>query len=472
MDFQVSSVYFYGVISYLMVLVGVAVYLSKRVHSQADFAVAGRSLPSFVVFGTLVATWMGSGSLFGHSEKAYSAGLVITLMLLADVLGFGLLYMLAGKVRRMQQLTLQDLLETRYNKWVRLFGSIALIIAYTTIVSYQFRAAGSVLNLIKPSISVGNATIMAAGFIILFTVTAGLLSVAYTDVIQGVTMIVGVFIALPILISKAGGMGEIVNQLPSSYFNPFHDFSFTAFLGLFLPAFLLLLGDANMYQRFFAARSEGSAKKAVSFVIVGILAVELAIIFMAMIGQVLEPDLANPGKVIAVLAIKHVPMILGVVMITVIAAVVVSTGDSYLLSPATSFARDIYQSFLRPKASEKEMLLVSRASVIVLGLIALGLTQLSDQFLAVALYAYTIYGASITPALMAALFWKRATTAGALGSIIGGTATTLLWELVDHSFQVDAVIPAITVSLTLLIVLSLATPKQGVEKLKPFGLES
>lgn len=471
MNLEVSSVYFYGVISYLMVLVGVAVYLSKRVHSQADFAVAGRNLPSFVVFGTLVATWMGSGSLFGHSEKAYSAGLVITLMLLADVFGFGLLYMLAGRVRRMQQLTLQDLLETRYNKWVRLFGSIALIIAYTTIVSYQFRAAGSVLNLIKPSISVESATILAAVFIMLFTVTAGLLSVAYTDVIQGVTMIVGVAIALPILISKAGGMSEIMAQLPQSYFNPLHNFRFTTFLGLFLPAFLLLLGDANMYQRFFAARSEGSAKKAVSFVIVGILAVELAIIFMAMIGQVLEPGLANPGKVIAVLAIKHVPIILGVIMITVIAAVVVSTGDSYLLSPATSFARDIYQSFLRPHASEKEMLLVSRASVIGLGLIALGLTQLSDQFLAVALYAYTIYGASITPALMAALFWKRATTAGALGSIIGGTLTTLLWEMVDHGIKVDAVIPAITVSLTLLIGLSLATPKQGTEKLKPFGLD-
>lgn len=462
--------YLGSIFFYLSILITFALFLSSKVKGSDDFNVAGRSLPTIVIFGTLVATWMGTGSLFGHSEKAYTSGISISLILVAEVLGFSLLYFIAGRVRKMEQVTIQDLLEIRYNAAARVFGTIALVIAYTTIVSYQFRAAGSVINLVEPSISVNMATIIAAIFIVGFTVTAGLISVAYTDLVQGITMILGMLICVPILFFKAGGISGIVEALPTEHFNLFHEQSFLKTLGLILPALLLLLGDANMYQRFFASRSEGDAKKAVFFVIFGVLFVEAMIIIAAMIGRALEPELEVPGRVLAVMAMHHLPTLVGIIILTVMTAIVISTADSYLLSPSTAFARDIYHRFIRPNAKDREILLVSRLSVVVLGLVAFGLSKLSDQFLGVALYAYTIYGASITPSLIAALIWPRATTAGAISSICSGTLVTLIWEVFKINPAIDAVIPAIITSTALLIGVSLLSPKQGIEKLKPFGL--
>ncbi|MCB0326521.1 MAG: sodium:solute symporter family protein [Bdellovibrionales bacterium] len=471
----VSPVYFSTIVIYLTGLVAVAIYLSRRVKSQEDFAVAGRSLPAFVLFGTLVATWMGTGSLFGHSEKAYQSGIVILLLLIADVVGISVLYTLAGRVRRMQELTIQDLLEKRFNAYSRLFCSIALIIAYVTIVSYQYRAAGTILNLSFPSITPEWGSAIAAIFIIGFTCTAGLLSVAYTDVVQGVTMIVGLAICLPLLIGKAGGVTAVITALPVGHLDLFRDMSLLKLVGLTLPAFLLILGDANMYQRFFAAKSEGNARKGVFFMIFGILFIELCIVGCALIGKVLIPGLENPGRILAALAIDQLPMVLGCIMMAVMTAIVVSTADSYLLAPSTSFVRDIYQRFLRPAANEKEILRVSRLMVVVLGLVAFALSKASGGFLSVALYAYTIYGAAITPSLMAALFWKRATAAGSVASILGATLTCLIWELAGLGpklglADMDAVVPAITVSCLLLVFVSLGTAKQEAEKLKPFGL--
>ena len=108
-----------------------------------------------------------------------------------------LLASLAGRVRRLKQITIQDILETRYNAAARLLGAVALILAYTTILSYQYRAAGAVLQLTLPDLDINIAIIIAAAFIILYTALAGMYSVAYTDVVMGITMIIGMLVAMP-----------------------------------------------------------------------------------------------------------------------------------------------------------------------------------------------------------------------------------------------------------------------------------
>ncbi len=115
-------------------------------------------------------------------------------------------------------------------------------------------------------------------------------------------------------------------------------------------------------------------------------------------------------------------------MIATAVAIVVSTADSYLLAPATSVVRDIYQRFIQPDASDRRIVVTSRLCVVGLGVVALGLAFTSDEFFGVALFAYTIYGCAITPAMLAAFFWKRATAGGASASIVVGGVVALLWE--------------------------------------------
>ena len=457
---------------YLVALVAIALWGSRRVETQEDFSVAGRSLSPFVLFGTLLATWIGTGSIFGNAEKTFRVGVAAVIIPIASLAGICVLYFLAARARGLRGITVQDLLERRYNAGARLLGTICLVIAYTTIVSYQYRAAGAVLNLAIPEISVHTSILIISAFIILYTSIAGMISIAHIGVIQGVTMILGVAISLPVFLYKAGGISGMSEVLDPSHFQLFGPISFLEGVGIMLPAFLLLLGDANMYQRFFSARSEGAAQKAVLWMLGGVAFMETAIILCAWVASSLEPDLEIHGRVIAYAARDHLPALLGAFMLTTIMAIVLSTAGSYLLAPATCLVRDIYQRFLHPQASERSLVVLLRLVVIGLGLIAYHLSTLSDEFLEVALLAYTIYGAGITPAPIAAFFWRRATAAGAMSSILSGTAVTLLW----YKFQtqlgawgaVDAVVPAIAVSLSTLITVSLLTRPEAPEKVDPF----
>jgi Na+/proline symporter len=461
------DIYFWTIVIYLLALTAVALKTSRGVSTQEDFSVAGRKLNAFVLFGTMLATWIGTGSIFGNAEKTYRVGISAFILPLGAIAGIGVLYFLAGRARGLRQITIQDLLEQRYNSAARLFGVIALVIAYITIVSYQYRAAGAVLNLTLPQVSYDDAVLISALFIIAYTALAGMVSIAYIGLIQGITMILGVVLALPVFYVNAGGFEGMSQALESSKFSLFGPIGWVEAVGLVLPPLLLVLGDANMYQRFFSARTEGVARKAVFWSLFGIAFMELAIIVTAWVASALEPGLEVPGRVIAFAARDHLPVALGVLMLMTIMAIVLSTAGSYLLAPATAIVRDIYQRFIRPGASEKSLVRMLRIMVLVMGFLAYYLATLSDEFLSVALLAYTIYGAAITPPLIASFVWKRATAQGAVASIILGAVTTLVWKGWGPE-SIDAVIPAIAVSVLALVVVSLLTPPSPEEKVKPF----
>lgn len=456
--------------TYLLALVFIGFIGVRKVSTQEDFSVAGRSLSTFVLFGTMLATWIGTGSIFGNAEKTYEVGIAAVIIPIGSLFGIAILSLLAARVRGLEQITIQDLLEKRYNAAARVFGVIALITAYLTIVSYQYRAAGAVLNLVFPEISYNTAVILSALFIILYTAVAGMVSIARIGLIQGITIITGILVTMPVFYFRAGGFTGMSKALDSSHFDLFGPIGFIEALGLTLPAILLVLGDANMYQRFFSARNAGTARRAILWTLAGVAVMEMAIIFTAWIASSLEPALEIPGRVIAYAARDFLPPILGALLLTSIMAIVLSTAGSYLLSPSTALVRDIYQRFLNPGASERSMVILLRVSVVGAGFVSYWLATLSENFLSVALLAYTIYGAAITPALIAAFFWRRATGKGAVASIVSGTLVTLLWKWLGPA-SVDAVLPAISVSVAALILVSLLDNPPAKEKVDPFFQE-
>ncbi len=468
------------ILVYLAILVGIGVWASRRVSSQEDFSVAGRTLPVPVLFATLLACWIGTGSIFGNAEKTYETGIAAWILPIGELLGIAALWLLAHRVRRLEVLSVPDILEARYNATARVLGTIALVLAYTTIVSYQYRAAALVIRLAMPSLDPRLAVPVVAAFVILFTALAGMFSVAYTDVGNGTLMILGLLMAFPIFFAKAGGIDGIRAALPASHTTAFGPIGGVEAIGYLLPPFLLILGDANMYQRFFSARSERSARWAIPLFFVGVALVEFLIIGSAWAGSALLPDLPNPGAVIPAAAQAVLPPFLGAVLMAAIMAIILSTADSFLLIPSTTFVNDVWVRFFRKGASQKEIVRVSRIVVVLFGLWALFLSTLSDRFLDVALYAYTIYGAAITPAIVASFFWRRVTAAGAVASIGAGTAVTVAWKALGYEaqaprwlgfpqgFGLDAVLPAILVSVAALVLVSLATPPSPAEKVRRF----
>jgi len=469
------------ILLYLFTLIGIGLYKAKKIKTQSDFAVAGRSLTPWILVGTMLATWMGTGSILGNAGKTYDTGMAALILPLGSIIGIILLTKIAGKVRSFEKFTVPEILGDRYGSSARLLSVIALVIAYMVIVSYQYNAGGAVLKTILTDasgnslISVEMGTIIAAIFIIAYTMLAGLVSVAYTDVANGIIILFSFIIAIPIFLAEAGGLSGMAASFDAmgkpDHMNFWGVYSTMDIINFCLPPFLLIMGDANMYQRFFASKDAEGAKFATRILIFAVALAELMIIISAWIVSSMIPD-AEVGKYVLIYAAhKFLPTFLGAIMMTTIVGIIISTADSYLLVPATTLMRDIYLNYINPNADEKKIVFLSRVLVLILGIVAyivsLGFAK-SAGFFERALYAYTIYGAAITPSLVAALFWKGATKQGAIASILTGTVTTLLWKEAGFIRNIipaniynnmDEVLPAITLSVVSLVVVSLLTKK-------------
>jgi SSS family solute:Na+ symporter/sodium/proline symporter len=451
------------ILVYLGALVALGLYHARKLQTGDDFLVAGRTLPWHVLVFTLLATWIGSGSLFGGAGLGYRNGFAGLWQSAGAWTGIALVYFLAPRVRRIAKYTMPDILELRYGVMARVLGTFVVVIAYTTIAAYQFRGGGRLLNLVA-GMDVGTGALITMVFCVVYTALAGMLSVAYLDVGNGVAMVVGVGLAVLFLIANGGGPVDAMAALRPDQvalfgtLDPWKD----AF-ALFLPTMLLLMGEANMYQKFFSARDERHARVSVIGWIVGTIVVETLIVAVGVFGSVAIPGLdasASEGIVIQV-AVSVLPTLLGVLLLCGAAAIIVSTANSFLLTPASALMRDVYQKTINPAATDKQILLLTRVFVVVLGLLGFVALRFFTTILEMALWAYTMYGASITPALLAAFLWPRVTRAGGVASIAAGMVTTLGWEIYARSaggypFELDTVYPALAMSLAALVGVSLA----------------
>ncbi len=465
---------------YLVILVSVGAFFAFRVKSQEDFMVAGRKLTAPVLVGTLLATWIGSGDIFSVADLSYNHGFSSLIGSAGGWFGIIVVYFIAGRVRTFEQFTVPDILEVRYNKWARLLATITTIIAYVTIVSYQFRGGGYVLNIISEGkISQDVAMLIVGIFVVLYTLTAGMISVAYMDIINGLMILVGVFLALPFLINHVGGFEFITANLPERKHFILGNMTWIQALGYFVPTLLLALGNGNMYQRFFSAKNPDEAKKSVIGWVIGVVIIGLALQSLAVVGSSYFQGLSatDSAKIIIHVAHKGVPLIIGCILMAAIVAIIISTANSFLLVPSTNVMRDVYQRFINPEISGKKIVLYSRFVVIILGAMAYALMQFFPRVLDAAYAAYTVYGAGITPALIATFFWKRATPAAGAISMLTGMLLTIIWEIIrkvqgEFLFGLPAIYPALIGSLLALIVISLLQPPPDEEKWKPFFTDS
>ncbi len=455
----------------VLVLCGVTIYKTISVRTRTDFFVAGRKLAWPVLVFTLLSSWIGAGSLLGGAENAYNNGFVALWQPAGGWCGLIVIALIAGRARRFAQFTVPDLLESRFNATARILATIAIVISYTVITSYQFKGGGDILHLIFPGLARTTGMYIVAAFVIAFTASAGMASVAYLDLIIGGMVTLTMMVAVPLLLNDSGGWSSVQQALPASHFTVMGGKSLSFAFGLLIPTMLLLVGNQGMYQKFFSARSEKDAKIAVFGWIIGTILLETLLIMLAVIGSSRFKTEA-PREIIPLTARQGLPQLLGAILLAGVFAKVISTANNYLFSPATNLIHDVYERFINRNATEKRSLIVSRVLVIALGIFALLQATQFESILRASLYAYTIYGAAVTPAVLAVFFWKRATTAGAVTSIVLGTIVTIAWNLAQNTWNfqpdVDAVYPALAASVLSLVFVSLATPAPAIEKWKPF----
>ncbi|MEM1095669.1 MAG: sodium:solute symporter family protein, partial [Bacteroidota bacterium] len=391
---------------YLAILIGVSIYKSRQVKSHADFMVAGRSVPVALLVGTLVCTWIGSGSLFGGAGLAYRTGIAELWFSFGGWMGIIVVYLIADRVRRIAQYTVPDILETRYNATARLLGTVAIILAYVTIAAYQFRGGGWVLSIVTDgAISAEAGMYITAAIIVAFTAFAGMTSIVSVDLFNGIIITLGILFALPYMVFTNGGVAEVIANLPEGHTDIMGGHNILWVVGVALPTFLLLMGESGIYQKFFSAKDANSARKAVIGMVIGIITIETAMALLAIVGRAVYPDLmtetsvfgrAASETIILYIASNGLPTLMGALLLAAAIAIVLSTGNTFLLVPSTSASHDIYERFVNPDASEQQKLNMQRLFIVLFGALGLVLLTQFQTVLAMALYSYSLVGASLT----------------------------------------------------------------------------
>lgn len=455
---------FLFVVGYLLLMVGISAYLKqKMVKSSDDFAVAGRKLPLIVLVGTLLATWCGGGGISGSAGLVYNNGPLFGILLFSGApLGMVVLYFISGAVRKSTTYTIPELFELRYGSAARNLAAICIILAYIGTTASQFKAAGNIF-MITSGVDFIPSTLICIAFMALLALLGGMVSVAYTDALSAFLMVFGFLFGILSLSSPFGGFSGVLAQMPEGKDTMFGSMNAIQAVGYVLPTLFLVLGDQNMIQRFSSAKDSKTARQSNVGLVIAEIVVCALIIALVTCAIPFYATNDTPDTILFQLAADYLSPVLGGIVMATCMSFVITTGDSYLLSTASNITYDVWVRLIKKDADDKQKMTALRFSILLVAVLSFVLGFYFPDILSVQMYAYTMYGATITPALICALFYKKATKAGGLAGIIAGAVVTILWDVILNSpFGIKSAI--ISVPLAFLAIFLVSAMTQNWDK--------
>ena len=429
------------VIVYLFVTIGIGLWAAKRVKNTADFAIAGRHLPLYMIITTTFATWFGSELVLGVPAKFIEGGLQA---LVEDPFGAGMCLILVGcffaaKLYRMNLLTISDYYRSRYGRSIEVICSLIIMISYLGWVSAQVTALGLVFNLLSGgAISIPMGMTIGILSVLIYTLFGGMWSVAVTDFVQMIILVVGLLVLAFFAGDMAGGAGKVIDLASSKDLFRFlpepslHEIVF--FIGAAVTMMLGSIPQQDIFQRVMSADTEKSAVRGtiiggacyVIFAFVPMFLVASALIIMPTEATALLAD--DPQKVLPTLVMDKMPFAMQVLFFGALLSAIKSCASATLLAPSVTFTENIWRQF-RPYTTDKDNLKTMRISVLVFSACVLAYSIVMEGTpiyeLVASAYQVPLVGAFVP--LVFGLYWKRATTQGAICAVSMGIGVWLIF---------------------------------------------
>jgi SSS family transporter len=431
------------VVLYLLASIAIGLYAASRVKNTADYAIAGRSLPLYIIVATTFATWFGSETVLGIPSKFVEGGLSKTV---EDPFGAGLCLVLVGlffarRLYRMNLLTIGDFYRERYGRGVEIFSAVVILISYLGWVAAQITALGLVFHLLSAG-AIGIATGMALGTVVVlvYTLFGGMWSVALTDFFQMVIIVIGLALIAIFAAELAGGTDKVVAYAASrDMFRFFPEANAHAWLFWLGSAITIMIGSIpqqDVFQRVMSAKDADTAVKGPIIGGISYLLFAGVPMFIGLSAFLIMPEAASTllkedsQKVLPTLVMEHMPTWLQVFFFGALLSAIMSTASATLLAPSTTFVENVLKNFV--KMDDRQSLRYMRVTVLVFTCIVLGYSIRMEGTpiyeLVAKAYQFPVVGA-FWP-LVCGLYWKRATTQGAIWSIVLGMSS---WALLDFT---------------------------------------
>jgi sodium/proline symporter len=464
-------------IVYLLATFVVAGWGYKVTTSSDDYWVAGRTLGVAVSTGTFFATLVSSWSVLGATGYFYQMGWAgywqfggtILTSVFASI-WFG------AKIRSTGYVTLSDILAARYySKGIRLLTSGLVVFASIIFLTVQAMGAGIILNQItgiNPQIGI----ILGVIIFLFFTVTGGMNSVAWTDFLQAIIIIVGVAAAVIIGLVKVGGFGAMhtsLAEIAPGWLDPFAEgkMGIVMIINWYIIWGVGNLGTPQFMSRFLACKDENVVRMSQGFTALSFAGFYFLIGMMGGLARIYFPGIQSSDMVGPTFVTGMLPPVIGAIIMSALMAAAMSTASSVLLAGATSFTRDIYQKVLEKDVTDKELVKVSRIITVIISIAALvfALMKISSIFWLQPNMVATM-GAALATSLIAGFAWKRATREGAYASVLAGIIVSMVWFIfkLQATTGLHPVIPGTLSAIIGMVAVSLITKKPPQEVIDEF----
>ena len=430
------------IVLYLLASIAIGLYAATRVHNTADYAVAGRRLPLAVVIATTFATWFGSETVLGVSARFIDSGLG---GVVEDPFGASMCLVLVGlffayRLYQKNLITLGDYYRLRFGRTIEVLCSIIIMFSYLGWVAAQVTALGLVFNMLtQGAVSVTWGMVIGTVIVLVYTLYGGMWSVALTDFVQMIVIALGLLAIAWFAADLAGGAGKVIDHVASEgkfRFFP-QDGGFKEWSFFVAAAITMMLGSIpqqDVFQRVMSSKNAATARTGpviggllyLLFAFIPMFIVASAVLVMPDTAQALLQD--DPQKLLPTLVMERMPLALQIAFFGALLSAIMSTASATLLAPSTTFVENILHN-LRPGMTDQQTLKAMRISVLVFtGCVltyAITMQGTSIYELVSGAYQVPLVGAFVP--LVFGLYWKRATSQGALLAVAMGMGVWLLF---------------------------------------------
>jgi len=422
------------VVIYLLGTLALGVWAGTRIKNTSDFAVAGRSLPLIMVITTTFATWFGAETVMGVPAKFVQGGLNAVI---EDPFGAGTCLILVGlffatKLYKLNLLTIGDYYRERYGKGIEIFCSVAIILSYLGWVAAQITALGLVFSVLtNGAMAPSMGMVIGTLAVLIYVVVGGFLAVALTDFIQMIVLVIGMSIIAFFAADLAGGAGRVFDMAQhADLWRLWPEPTFTDIIFFFGAAITMMFGSIpqqDVFQRVMSAKDAPTARTGAviggaSYILFGFVPMFIVAAAVVVMGDN-AMDIAKNDyqRLLPTFVMTKMPLIMQILFFGALLSAIKSTSSATLLAPSTSFTENILKN-IRPGMSDKQQLFAMRVTIVVFAALvlayAIAMEGTSIYELVSSAYQVTLVAAFVP--LVMGLYWKRATTQGAILSIGAG----------------------------------------------------
>ncbi len=438
------------VMVYWVLSVALGLWAALRVKTATDFALAGKALPFHIVTATVFATWFGSETVLGIPAQFLASGMK---GIVADPFGASLCLVLVGlffarPLYRMKLLTIGDFYRQRYGRTAEIMTTFCIVISYLGWVAAQIKALGLVFHVISHGdITQQTGMLIGAGSILIYTLFGGMWSVAVTDFVQMIVIVLGMLYIGYEVGGQAGGVTNVLAQAQvDGKLNLLPSFNWVEMMAFAAALITMMLGSIpqqDVFQRVASAKNEHIAAKA--SILGGVLYFIFAFvpIFLVYCAVIIAPDLVkyhihrDPQLILPEFIMQHAPLFAQIVFFGALLSAIKSCASATLLAPSVTFAENILRPMI-PHLSQKRLLRLMQVVVLLFAaFVTMFALNSSQSIFEMVESAYSVTLVSSFIPLVCGLFWKKANTSGGLLAIMLGLFT---WVCSSIWFS-DATIP-------------------------------